>query len=125
MRHDNKLVTNISLKVKKELPHSKEFTVLFYFIAYTDLYLLINRSIRCLLTGVIMYTVGIYMEKDENMILQVLTFQKKILQVVSFYRKGCAPSPWKGQESSFSLKAKAVHRWETEAHPKAGESVRF
>ena len=72
MRHDNKLVTNISLKVKKELPHSKEFTVLFYFIAYTDLYLLINRSIRCLLTGVIMYTVGIYMEKDENMILQIL-----------------------------------------------------
>ena len=77
MRHDNKLVTNISLKVKKELPHSKEFTVLFYFIAYTDLYLLINRSIRCLLTGVIMYTVEIYMETDENMILQVLTFQKK------------------------------------------------
>jgi len=32
-----------------------------------------------------MYTVEIYMETDENMILQVLTFQKKILQVLSCF----------------------------------------
>jgi hypothetical protein len=96
-RHDNKLVTNISLKVQKELPYSKEFT-LFYFIVYTDLYLLINRSIRCLVTGVIMYTIEIYMETDETCYCQY--------SLVSFYRKGCAPSPLPGRakKAAFPLK---------------------
>lgn len=46
------VLANISLKLEKEFSNLKECT-LFYFIAHTDLYLLIYRSICNLLIGVI------------------------------------------------------------------------
>ena len=61
--HDELYLTNISLKLEKELSNLKEFT-LFYFIQI--LYLLIYSYILSVLVGVIRYIIfiKIYMKRD-------------------------------------------------------------